>query len=65
MRNLTNRERKRALRAPAFWCIAEFKGIEPDHSTLEELGFGFVEGMRAQLCNWGVPDWVTQEESSD
>ena len=64
MGSVTNHNRKRALRALAFWCIAECEGLEPDRSILEELGFGSVEAMRTQLGIWGVPDWVTQEQPS-
>jgi hypothetical protein len=65
MGSVTNHDRKRRLESLFFWCFAELKGIEPEDSTLEKLGFGSVEALRTQLGIWRVPDWVTQEESSD
>jgi len=58
MASVLNRERERALKAVAFWCISQVKGVEPEENVLEELGFGSVEAMHKQLANWGVPDWL-------
>jgi hypothetical protein len=59
--SLAEQDRNRRLKALALWCVAEFTGIEPDDSMLEELGFGSLEAWRIQLGNWDVPRWVTQK----
>ena len=58
MASVANQERERALKAVAFWCISQGKGVEPEENILEELGFGSVEAMHKQLANWGLPDWI-------
>jgi hypothetical protein len=58
MASVSNQERERALKAVAFWCISQVKGVEPEENVLKELGFGSVEAMHKQLANWGLPDWL-------
>jgi len=65
MESVANQNRNQMLEALVVWCIAELKGIEPDDSMLEKLGFGSLEAMRIQLGNWEVPGWVTQESSAE
>lgn len=61
MESVANPDRKRMLKALAFWCYYAFKDEEPDDSVLEKLGFGSVDAMRIQLGNWEVPDWATEK----
>jgi hypothetical protein len=62
MSSLPKQDRERALEALAVWCLLQLKGLEPDQDHLDKLGFGSVEAMRIQLGNWGLPDWVTDNE---
>jgi hypothetical protein len=63
MESVAKHDRERALRAIAFWSMAQAQGIELKQHIVEELGFGSLKAMKTQLQNWGMPDWVVGGES--
>ena len=64
MTGVSKQDRERAFRAAAIWCMAQAQDIELKQSIVEELEFGSIEAMRAQLSKWGVPDGITQGEQA-
>jgi hypothetical protein len=61
MGSLSKRDRERALKAALFLCMRQLQDIDPEEQGAQELGFGSVEAMRAQLADWGAPDWMLTE----
>jgi hypothetical protein len=64
MESLSTWEREKALKATIFLSMRQLQGVEPEEQGAQELGFGSVEVMRAQLRNWGAPTWMTQDKQA-